>query len=361
MSTVRLEKVCKAFGDVPVVRDVSLDLPTGSLTVFLGPSGCGKTTTLRMLAGLESVSSGRIYIGDNDVTDLDPRDRNIAMVFQNYALYPHKTVAENMAFGLRVRKVDPAEIERRIRTASQLLGLSQLLERRPRQLSGGQMQRVALGRALVRDAEVFLLDEPLSNLDAKLRVQMREEIYKLQRRLGKSMVYVTHDQVEAMTLADQIAIMRDGQVQQVASPLEIFDKPVNLYVATFIGTPEMNILTMRREGNRLLAPGLSVQPGGPLPAVKDGVPVKVGIRPDHVQLAVNESDASAWLTVDVCEQLGTTTLLSGQLGEQRFRALLPRTQARVGDRLPIHLLSEHFHFFDAETGLRLDDHRPTGP
>ena len=285
MSTVRLEKVCKAFDDVPVVKDVSLDLPTGSLTVFLGPSGCGKTTTLRMLAGLESVSSGRIFIGDNDVTDLDPRDRNIAMVFQNYALYPHKTVAENMAFGLRVRKVDPTEIERRIRTASELLGLSQLLERRPRQLSGGQMQRVALGRALVRDAEVFLLDEPLSNLDAKLRVQMREEIYKLQRRLGKSMVYVTHDQVEAMTLADQIAIMRDGQVQQVASPLEIFDRPVNLYVATFIGTPEMNILTMRREGDRLVAPALSVRPGGFLPAVKDGVQVKVGIRPDHVQLA----------------------------------------------------------------------------
>ena len=361
MSTVRLEKVCKAFDDVPVVKDVSLDLPTGSLTVFLGPSGCGKTTTLRMLAGLESVSSGRIFIGDNDVTDLDPRDRNIAMVFQNYALYPHQTVAENMAFGLRVRKVDPAEIERRIRTASELLGLSQLLERRPRQLSGGQMQRVALGRALVRDAEVFLLDEPLSNLDAKLRVQMREEIYKLQRRLGKSMVYVTHDQVEAMTLADQIAIMRDGQVQQVASPLEIFDRPVNLYVATFIGTPEMNILTMRREGDRLVAPALSLQPGRFLPAVKDGVQVKVGIRPDHVQLAASESDASAWLTIDVCEQLGTTTLLSGHLGEQSFRTLLPRTQAKLGDRLPIRLLVEHFHFFDADTGLRLDNYRSTGP
>lgn len=361
MSTVRLEKVCKAFDDVPVVKDVSLDLPTGSLTVFLGPSGCGKTTTLRMLAGLESVSSGRIFIGDNDVTDLDPRDRNIAMVFQNYALYPHKTVAENMAFGLRVRKVDPTEIERRIRIASELLGLSQLLERRPRQLSGGQMQRVALGRALVRDAEVFLLDEPLSNLDAKLRVQMREEIYKLQRRLGKSMVYVTHDQVEAMTLADQIAIMRDGQVQQVASPLVIFDRPVNLYVATFIGTPEMNILTMRREGDRLVAPALSVRPGGFLPAVKDGVQVKVGIRPDHVQLAASESDASAWLTIDVCEQLGTTTLLSGHLGEQSFRTLLPRTQAKLGDRLPIRLLVEHFHFFDADTGLRLDNYQSTGP
>ena len=361
MATVRLEKVCKAFDDVPVVKDVSLDLPTGSLTVFLGPSGCGKTTTLRMLAGLESVSSGRIFIGDNDVTDLDPRDRNIAMVFQNYALYPHKTVAENMAFGLRVRKVDPTEIERRIRTASELLGLSQLLERRPRQLSGGQMQRVALGRALVRDAEVFLLDEPLSNLDAKLRVQMREEIYKLQRRLGKSMVYVTHDQVEAMTLADQIAIMRDGQVQQVASPLEIFDRPVNLYVATFIGTPGRNILTMRREGDRLVAPALSVRPGGFLPAVKDGVQVKVGIRPDHVQLAASESDASAWLTIDVCEQLGTTTLLSGHLGEQSFRTLLPRTQAKLGDRLPIRLLVEHFHFFDADTGLRLDNYQSTGP
>ena len=358
---LRLEGIGKKFGDVRALDNVSLAVERGELLTILGPSGSGKTTLLRIVAGFETPDGGSVNIDGVDIAALPPAKRDIGMVFQNYALYPHKTVAENMAFGLRVRKVDPTEIERRIRIASELLGLSQLLERRPRQLSGGQMQRVALGRALVRDAEVFLLDEPLSNLDAKLRVQMREEIYKLQRRLGKSMVYVTHDQVEAMTLADQIAIMRDGQVQQVASPLVIFDRPVNLYVATFIGTPEMNILTMRREGDRLVAPALSLQPGRFLPAVKDGVQVKVGIRPDHVQLAASESDASAWLTIDVCEQLGTTTLLSGHLGEQSFRTLLPRTQAKLGDRLPIRLLVEHFHFFDADTGLRLDNYRSTGP
>ena len=353
MSAIRLQNVCKQFGDLRIVKDVSLDLPAGSLTVFLGPSGCGKTTTLRMLAGLESVTSGHVFIGEADVTDTDPRDRNIAMVFQNYALYPHKTVAENMAFGLRMRRVDSAEIERRVKTASELLGLSSLLGRRPRQLSGGQMQRVALGRALVRDAEVFLLDEPLSNLDAKLRVQMREEIYKLQRRIGKSMVYVTHDQIEAMTLADQIAIMRDGQVQQLGTPLEIFDAPNNQYVATFIGTPEMNILSMVRDGDRLIAASVSAPLCGLKLPVGAGVKLNVGIRPDHVQLCSDQRDAAAWLDVDVCEQLGTTTLLSGRLGDQSFRALFPRTVVKPGDRLPIRLPSQHFHFFDPATGARL--------
>jgi multiple sugar transport system ATP-binding protein len=353
MSAIRLENVCKQFGDLRIVKDVSLDLPAGSLTVLLGPSGCGKTTTLRMLAGLESVTSGSIFIGDVNVTDLDPRNRNIAMVFQNYALYPHKTVAENMAFGLRMRRVDRAEIERRIKTASEILGLSDLLGRRPRQLSGGQMQRVALGRALVRDAEVFLLDEPLSNLDAKLRVQMREEIYKLQRRIAKSMVYVTHDQIEAMTLADQIAIMRDGEVQQIGTPLEIFDSPINQYVATFIGTPEMNILSVVRDGDRLFAASVNAPLQGlPLP-IGDRVKLNVGIRPDHVKLCSEDSDASAWMEVDVCEQLGTATLLSGRLGDQSFRALFPRTQVKTGDRVPIRLPSQHFHFFDPTTGARL--------
>lgn len=353
MSAVRLENVCKSFGNVHVVKNVTLDLPPGSLTVLLGPSGCGKTTTLRMLAGLESVTSGRISIGDIDVTDLDPRDRDIAMVFQNYALYPHMSVAENMGFGLRMRHINRSEIDRRIQSASELLGLTQLLQRRPRQLSGGQMQRVALGRALVRDAEVFLLDEPLSNLDAKLRVLMREEIYKLQRRIGKSMVYVTHDQIEAMTLADQIAIMRDGQVQQVGAPLEIFDAPTNLYVATFIGTPEMNILDMVRDGEQFTSAGACVAVGGAMPQVGQGSSVKVGIRPDHIHIATDSTQASGFLHVDVCEQLGTTTLLSGRLGEQGMRALVPRLNARVGDRIPIRLSADHLHFFDRNTGLRL--------
>ncbi|WP_151446872.1 ABC transporter ATP-binding protein [Lacisediminimonas profundi] len=355
MSVVRLEQVYKRFGDVEVVRDVNLELPRGGLTVFLGPSGCGKTTTLRMIAGLESVSSGRILIGEQDVTHLDPRDRNIAMVFQNYALYPHKTVAENLGFGLKIRGVPQSEIESRVLTASQLLGLSELLARRPKQLSGGQMQRVALGRAIVRDAEVFLLDEPLSNLDAKLRVQMREEIFKLQRRIEKSMIYVTHDQVEAMTLADQIVIMRDGRVQQVGRPLEIFDRPNNLYVAGFVGSPEMNILDMRVEDGMLKGATCSIS-AERLDGLSGGRQVKVGIRPDHVELALEASSSTAtgWLEVEVCEQLGTTTLLIGSMDGQRLRVLVTRTSAEPGDRVPVRLPAERLHLFDADSGARLN-------
>jgi ABC-type sugar transport system ATPase subunit len=354
MSTVSLEGVWKRFGDVVAVRDVGLQLPHGGLTVFLGPSGCGKTTTLRIIAGLESVSEGRILIGERDVTYLDPKDRNIAMVFQNYALYPHMTVAENLGFGLKIRGVPPTEIAARVANASQLLGLADLLERRPKQLSGGQMQRVALGRALVRDAEVFLLDEPLSNLDAKLRVQMREEIYKLHRRIGKSMIYVTHDQVEAMTLADRIVIMRDGVVQQVGSPLEIFDRPANVYVASFIGSPEMNLLDMRAAGGTLAGTSCIV----PAPAgcaLAPDAPLKVGIRPDHV-VVVPDSDgesASGWLDVDVCEHLGTTTLMIGGFDGQRLRVLTPRSSAQPGDRLAVRLPADRLHLFDAGSGERI--------
>lgn len=350
MSVVRLEHVHKRFGDVEVVSDVSLQLPQGGLTVFLGPSGCGKTTTLRMIAGLESVSSGRILIGDDDVTSRDPRDRNIAMVFQNYALYPHKTVAENMGFGLKIRGVSGPEIERRIKTAAQMLGLTDLLARRPKQLSGGQMQRVALGRAIVRDAEVFLLDEPLSNLDAKLRVQMREEIFKLQRRIRKSMVYVTHDQTEAMTLADQIVIMRNGKVQQVGAPLEIFDRPANLYVAGFVGSPEMNILDMRLRDGALCADSVAVSMSNY--AFAEGQQVKVGIRPDHVEIT-SPDHATGTMEVDVCEQLGTTMLLIGNFAGQRLRVLAPRGAVHPGDRVPVRLPAAQFHLFDASTGDRL--------
>ncbi len=307
-----------------------------------------------MIAGLESTKEGRILIGGRDVTHLDPKERNIAMVFQNYALYPHKSVAENLGFGLKIRGVPAAQIATRVAEASRLLGLSELLDRRPKQLSGGQMQRVALGRALVRDAEVFLLDEPLSNLDAKLRVQMREEIHKLHRRIGKSMIYVTHDQVEAMTLADRIVIMRDGVVQQVGSPLEIFDRPGNVYVASFIGSPEMNLLDLRLQGEALIGNTCSL----PLPAgvtATAGPSLKVGIRPDHV-VVVPESQApsaSGWLEVDVCEQLGTTTLMIGNFDGQRLRVLTPRSNAQPGDRLPIQLPASRLHLFDAGSGLRI--------
>jgi len=355
MSVVKLEGVWKRYGNVIAVRAVDLQLPQGGLTVFLGPSGCGKTTTLRMIAGLESVSEGRILIGERDVTHLDPKDRNIAMVFQNYALYPHKTVAENLGFGLKIRGVPAAEIAARVANASQLLGLAELLERRPKQLSGGQMQRVALGRALVRDAEVFLLDEPLSNLDAKLRVQMREEVYKLHRRIGKSMIYVTHDQIEAMTLADQIVIMRDGVVQQVGSPLEIFDRPANAYVAGFVGSPEMNLLDMRAAGGALAGASCRLRApvgGGLLP----DAPITVGIRPDHVVvLAESEADsADGWLDVEVCEHLGTTTLMIGGFDGQRLRVLTPRSMVQSGARLPLRLPADRLHLFDAASGARIN-------
>ena len=256
-----------------------------------------------------------------------------------------------MGFGLKIRGVSGPEIEQRVKTAAQMLGLSDLLARRPKQLSGGQMQRVALGRAIVRDAEVFLLDEPLSNLDAKLRVQMREEIFKLQRRIRKSMIYVTHDQTEAMTLADQIVIMRDGRVQQVGAPLEIFDRPVNLYVAGFIGSPEMNVLDMRVEGGSLRTAGSAPFTGHP--ALAEGQAIKVGIRPDHVEVATTESAHGA-LDVEVCEQLGTTMLLIGNFGGQRLRVLAPRASVRTGERVPIRLLPAHFHLFDAASGVRLN-------
>ncbi|MFS8064178.1 MAG: ABC transporter ATP-binding protein [Luteimonas sp.] len=355
MSVVQLQQVVKRFGDVTAVRDVDLVLPRGGLTVFVGPSGCGKTTTLRMIAGLESVTSGRIMIGERDVTYLDPKDRNIAMVFQNYALYPHKSVAENLGFGLKMRGLPAAEITSRVDNASRLLGIGELLHRKPKQLSGGQMQRVALGRALVRDAEVFLLDEPLSNLDAKLRVEMREEIFKLHRRIEKSMIYVTHDQIEAMTLADQMVIMRDGLVQQTGSPLEIFDRPANRYVASFIGSPEMNLLEMRRSGDTLTDGTSHVRLGATLgPA--EGAAVSIGIRPDHAQLLsdADAAQADGWMEVEVFEHLGTTTLLIGRLGAQRFKVLLPRTAAKAGDRLPVRLPAQHIHLFDAISGKRIN-------
>ena len=354
MSALRLENLCKRFGEVEVVKDVSLTLEGNSLCVFLGPSGCGKTTTLRMIAGLESVTSGKIHISDREVTDLEPKDRDIAMVFQNYALYPQKTVAQNLAFGLRMRNVPQAEIDRRVADASAFLGLAELLHRKPRQLSGGQMQRVALGRALVRDAQMFLLDEPLSNLDAKLRVQMREEILKLHRRIQKPMIYVTHDQVEAMTLAEQIVVMHAGRIEQVGAPLEIFDRPQSLFVAGFIGSPEMNLLDMTYRGGALVFGDAAIALPAGLP-VMDGAPLKVGLRPDHLHFGDDPQGGAAQLTVevDVVEQLGTTTLVIGQNQGQRLQALGPRTDARPGERIPLRFSHTALHIFSPEGGSRV--------
>ena len=351
MSEIRLEKVRKAYGPVVAVHGVDLTIRDGEFIVFLGPSGCGKSTTLRMLAGLEEITSGKIFIGDRDVTKLEPKDRNIAMVFQNYALYPHKTIYDNLAFGLRMRKMDVAEIDMRVQRAAKMLGLDEFLKRKPKQLSGGQMQRVALGRALVRDPEVFLLDEPLSNLDAKLRVRMREEIARLHQEVGTSMVYVTHDQVEAMTLANRIVIMRDGHVQQVGAPLEVYDRPVNLFVAGFIGSPEMNLIEGRTSNGMFCAGEFQLA----LPPEWQGrdEEVVLGIRPEHI--GVGDSSDARVFQVSVVEQLGAQTLGVGEINGARLRILTDRVDHwKVGERIPVRLQAGRLHLFSKSTGQRIE-------
>jgi multiple sugar transport system ATP-binding protein len=350
MSEIRLEKVRKAYGPVVAVHGVDLTIRDGEFVVFLGPSGCGKSTTLRMLAGLEEITSGQIFIGDRDVTALEPKDRNIAMVFQNYALYPHKTIYENLAFGLRMRKMDPAQIDMRVQRAAKMLGLDEYLKRKPKQLSGGQMQRVALGRALVREPEVFLLDEPLSNLDAKLRVRMREEIARLHQEVGTSMVYVTHDQVEAMTLANRIVIMRDGHVQQVGAPLEVYDRPVNLFVAGFIGSPEMNLIEGRATNGVFESGALRVVLPPEYKAVNEEV--TLGIRPEHI--ALGEGPDSLTFEVGVIEQLGAQTLSIGEVSGVRLRILTDRVDNwKFGQRIPVRLQAGRLHLFSKATGQRI--------
>ncbi len=346
--------MCKVFGALNVVDDVCIDVADGEFLVLLGPSGCGKSTTLRMIAGLETTSSGSISIGARNVTDLEPADRNIAMVFQNYALYPHKTVYENLAFGLRMRNVKKADIDTRVRRAAGVLGIEKLLLRRPRQLSGGQMQRVALGRALVREPDVFLLDEPLSNLDAKMRVQMREEIGRLHRETGISMVYVTHDQVEAMTLSDRVCIMRDGRVQQIARPIDVYDHPANRFVAGFIGSPEMNIIEGELDNDgtfRNSELGFSIPPGY-FPDVKHGTRVSFGIRPEH--LALGAPDGSASGRIIMIERLGAQMQVAIDSGGIRLSALVTRNEAlRVGDVVGLSADGARLHMFDAQSGISL--------
>jgi multiple sugar transport system ATP-binding protein len=325
----------------------------------VGPSGCGKSTTLRMVAGLEEITAGEIQIGDRIVNDLPPKDRDIAMVFQNYALYPHMTVYDNMAFGLKMRKFPKPEIQKRVQEAAGILGIQELLKRKPRQLSGGQRQRVAVGRAIVRHPQVFLFDEPLSNLDAKLRVQMRVELKKLHERLETTAIYVTHDQVEAMTLGDRVVVMKDGWIQQVGEPLELYGKPTNRFVAGFIGSPAMNFIETTvagSDGNVYVeAPGLRVK----MPADRTarlaaykGQPVTLGIRPEDLQLATGgePNDLSCEAVIEVMEPLGSEILLDAKVGNSSIVARVdPTVRVKLHEKVRFTFISEHLHFFDAKT------------
>ncbi|EYR80238.1 MULTISPECIES: ABC transporter ATP-binding protein [unclassified Shinella] len=353
MAEVSLRKLRKTYGPVVAVEGVDLEIAKGELIVLLGPSGCGKSTTLRMVAGLETISDGELHIGGRNVTALEPKDRDIAMVFQNYALYPHKTIRGNMSFGLKMRGTDTSEITKRVDAAAEMLDITHLLERKPGQLSGGQMQRVALGRALVRDPAVFLLDEPLSNLDAKLRSRMREEIALLQRRIGKAMIYVTHDQTEAMTLADRIVIMRDGWVQQIGSPLEVYDRPANAFVAGFIGSPEMNLVDADLSDGRLvLGEGVSIP--APQGLTRREGRVTVGMRPE----AIVPAGEGLPFTIRGIEQLGSQTLFIGELAGRRLRVMTGRRDdVALGSSMRIIVPEAAIHLFDRESGERLSTGR----
>ncbi len=354
MARVVLQQVSKTYpGGVEAVQPMDLDIAHGEFTVLVGPSGCGKSTTLRMIAGLEDATGGTITIGDRVVNDVEPRDRNIAMVFQSYALYPHMTVRDNMAFGLKMRRIPRDETVRRVQDAAAMLGIAELLDRKPRALSGGQRQRVALGRALVRDPDVFLFDEPLSNLDAKMRVQMRTEIARIHHRLGATMIYVTHDQTEAMTLGQRIVVMKDGVVHQVAPPLELYERPVNSFVAGFIGSPAMNFLP----GRLVQKDGLAFLPAGepaPLPLPAGFAPpaatldrdLVLGVRPEHVSAGAEAGFPSP---VQVVESLGSETLLYFDVAGRPFVVRAPaRTAPPIGQPLQLALKPGHIHLFAAD-------------
>jgi multiple sugar transport system ATP-binding protein len=361
MARVYLEGVTKRFQNVTAVNNVTLEIPDRQFTVLVGPSGCGKTTALRLIAGLEEATAGNIYIGDRRVNDVAPKDRDIAMVFQNYALYPHMSVYDNMAFGLRLRKYPRHEIDRRVKETAALLGIEQLLDRKPRQLSGGQRQRVALGRAIVREPQVFLMDEPLSNLDAKLRVQTRAEIKKLQARLQTTTIYVTHDQVEAMTMGDRIVVMRDGVVQQVDTPLNLYEKPRNLFVAGFIGSPAMNFIeaTLAQKDGRLVVDAGSFAmavPADLAPHARDWLGRKVifGIRPEDIQDRAFARDAAPDTTlramVDVHEPLGSDVILYLSTGPHVIVARVDaHSEARMGHETEVVFNMRRMHLFDPQT------------
>ena len=353
MAEVTLTGITKQFGEFTAVDDISMVIEDGKFTVLVGPSGCGKTTTLRMVAGLEEATQGDIKIGERVVNKVPPKDRNIAMVFQNYALYPHMDVFNNMAFGLKLRKTPKAEIQKRVHDAARLLGIEEKLKSKPRELSGGQRQRVAVGRAIVRDPQVFLFDEPLSNLDAKLRVQMRTELEELHNTLKTTTIYVTHDQVEAMTLGDRIAIMKDGVIQQYAPPQETYDHPSNQFVAGFIGSPAMNFFpaTVTKEGDRVALSGASfkfvLSPEQSTVSFPDQV--AVGIRPEDLNGPVSEAENSIELRVSVIEQLGHTLLVYGYVDETQIVASLdPHKHIELDSVIRLSVNMNTLHVFDPE-------------
>ncbi|WP_171375022.1 sn-glycerol-3-phosphate import ATP-binding protein UgpC [Vibrio jasicida] len=354
MSTLTLSNIAKCYPNgYQAIQKLNLDICDGEMVVLVGPSGCGKSTLLRMIAGLEEISSGELKIDTTVVNDLEPGERDIAMVFQNYALYPHMTVYNNMAYGLRNRKTPKAEIERLVHEAAKMLELDHLLDRKPGQLSGGQRQRVAMGRAIVREPKVFLFDEPLSNLDAKLRVQMRLEIKKLQRRLGTTSVYVTHDQVEAMTLADKLVVLNKGNVEQVGTPLEIYDNPASLFVATFIGSPSMNILDAN-----VTVDGITIG-DALLPTSTTNLDlgvVKLGLRPEHLQ--INQDKPWLQVEVELIESLGADLLLYCRTEGGDSQKLVVRveghTPIQIGDKLGLDIKPKHVHLFNANTEKRID-------
>jgi multiple sugar transport system ATP-binding protein len=361
MATVTYDSTTCLFpgSDTPAVDRLQLDIADGEFLVLVGPSGCGKSTSLRMLAGLEDVHSGRVLIGDRDVTSAEPKDRDIAMVFQNYALYPHMSVAENMGFALKLAKTPKDEIRRRVEEAAAMLDLSQYLDRKPKALSGGQRQRVAMGRAIVRQPQVFLMDEPLSNLDAKLRVQTRTQIAQLQRRLGTTTVYVTHDQVEAMTMGDRVAVLKDGVLQQCASPRELYNQPANVFVAGFMGSPSMNLFTLPAvDGGVRFGTAVVPVPRSTLGMVHDPQ-VVVGVRPEHLELAApNAPGDGVDMEVDVVEELGSDAYIYGHaLVADRPQSIVARADwrrpPRKGDRVRLHVDPKEVHLFSASTGRRL--------
>jgi len=395
MATVELDEVTKVYPNgVEAVQNVSLEIGDGELMVLVGPSGCGKTTVLRMVAGLEEISDGEVRIGGRVVNDVSPKDRDIAMVFQNYALYPHMTVAQNIGFGLKMRRLPRAEVELKVRNTAKMLGLSQWLERKPAQLSGGQRQRVAMGRAIVREPKVFLMDEPLSNLDAKLRVQMRAEVSRIQRRLGVSMLYVTHDQTEAMTMGDRVAVLLGGVLQQCAAPQELYERPINIFVAAFIGSPAMNMYeggltpdgTAVSLGSQRLELSEEVRRTRPALAARRGKGVVVGIRPEHISAAGPGDAAVLQGDVELLEALGSELLVHFSLDAPFAQVPGASTGSRdgqpdgddsgttsstwgvarvdsgtriaVGERAGFAVRAGSMHFFDPDTGMAIWDETP---
>jgi len=358
MTEVTLENVRKEFDDVVAVKDIDLQVPDGSFVVVVGPSGCGKSTTLRLIAGLETVTRGSIYMGDREVTGLEPRDRNVAMVFQNYALYPHMTARRNITFGMgSATEFSDEEIDRRVADVAETLDISDLLDRKPGELSGGERQRVALGRAIVRDPDLFLMDEPLSNLDAKLRIRMRAELAKLHEEFGTTTIYVTHDQTEAMTLGDRVVVMNDGEIQQVDSPQQLYDFPETRFVAEFIGDPAMNLVaaTVERTGATATAvhPEFRIDlPGTPNPEGLAGSRALLGIRPENLSLAREDEDrATIPGEVTVTEPLGDSLLLECRVGDDHLKVQAsPRSPVRPGDAVELTYDPNRLHLFDPESG-----------